>query len=473
MTLRTRLVAILAILISLGLLVSGVLTYGALRNFLYDRVDDQLRDSQMIAARGLADSIRPGADFEFGGPHSPGSGGAPHLPIAAYAEFRDSSGEILARETFGGSDEISQPAIPTLTASSREAPFTVGAEDDPSAKFRVLATPTAGGGTLIVAVPLTDAQDTLGRLLAIEVVVAIVLVAAIAIGAWALIRRELRPLDQMTQAATEIAGGDLARRVESGDARTEVGRLGRALNLMLHRIEEAFSARRASEERMRRFLADASHELRTPLTSIRGYAELFRRGAAERPEDLRVSMRRIEDEAGRMGVLVEELLQLAHLDETRTREFVPVDFSAIVVDAAADARVRDPERSIEVVAPEAASVVGDEDGLRQAVNNLVANALTHTPEGSPVELRLALEGDATVLTVTDSGGGLDAAALEHAFDRFWRRDASRSRRSGGAGLGLAIVAAIARAHGGSVEADNVSEGGARFTLRIPVRPPEM
>jgi two-component system OmpR family sensor kinase len=241
---------------------------------------------------------------------------------------------------------------------------------------------------------------------------------------------------------------------------------------MLHRIEEAFSARRASEERMRRFLADASHELRTPLTSIRGYAELFRRGAAERPEDLRVSMRRIEDEAGRMGVLVEELLQLAHLDETRTREFVPVDFSAIVVDAAADARVRDPERSIEVVAPEAASIVGDEDGLRQAVNNLVANALTHTPEGSPVELRLALEGDATVLTVTDSGGGLDSAALEHAFDRFWRRDASRSRRSGGAGLGLAIVAAIARAHGGSVEAENVSEGGARFTLRIPVRPPE-
>jgi two-component system OmpR family sensor kinase len=325
---------------------------------------------------------------------------------------------------------------------------------------------------LIVAVPLTDAQDTLGRLLAIEVVVAIVLIAGIAAGAWALIRRELRPLDQMTQTAAEIAAGDLARRVDAGDPGTEVGRLGNALNLMLQRIEEAFSARRASEERMRRFLADASHELRTPLTSIRGYAELFRRGAADRPEDLRVSMRRIEEEASRMGVLVEELLLLAHLDETRSREFGAVDLSAIVADAATDARVRDPERRVDVVAPDEAPVIGDEDSLRQAVDNLVTNALTHTPPGTSVELRLSHDGDAALFTVTDSGPGLDEDALEHAFDRFWRRDASRSRRSGGAGLGLAIVASIAHAHGGTVDAENVPGRGARFTLRIPVRQPE-
>jgi two-component system OmpR family sensor kinase len=240
---------------------------------------------------------------------------------------------------------------------------------------------------------------------------------------------------------------------------------------MLQRIEEAFSVRRASEERMRRFLADASHELRTPLTSIRGYAELFRRGAAERPEDLRVSMRRIEEEASRMGVLVEELLLLAHLDETRSREFAPVDLSSIVSDAATDARVRHPDRPLDVVVPERAPVVGDEDGLRQAVDNLVNNALTHTPPGTPVELRLVHDADGATLTVTDSGRGLDEAALEHAFDRFWRRDQSRSRHSGGAGLGLAIVASIARAHNGSVDAENVPGGGARFTFHIPAQPP--
>jgi two-component system OmpR family sensor kinase len=464
MTLRARLVAILAALVSVGLLVSGVLTYGALRNFLYERVDEQLVESRPLAAQALAESIQGRFHFR----QRPGG---PRLPFAAYAEFRNSSGEVVARDTFGGDDAF-QPVIPELDDELQEAPFTTGAEGAPSYKFRVLATPTTAGGMLIVAVPLTDAQDTLGRLLAIEVVVAIVLIAGIAAGAWALIRRELRPLDQMTQTAAEIAAGDLARRVDAGDPGTEVGRLGNALNLMLQRIEEAFSARRASEERMRRFLADASHELRTPLTSIRGYAELFRRGAADRPEDLRVSMRRIEEEASRMGVLVEELLVLAHLDETRSREFGAVDLSAIVADAATDARVRDPERRVDVVAPDEAPVIGDEDSLRQAVDNLVTNALTHTPPGTSVELRLSHDGDAALFTVTDSGPGLDEDALEHAFDRFWRRDASRSRRSGGAGLGLAIVASIAHAHGGTVDAENVPGRGARFTLRIPVRQPE-
>jgi two-component system, OmpR family, sensor kinase len=466
MTLRARLVAILAVLVSVGLLVSGVLTYGALRNFLYERVDDQLIESRRTAARALAESIRADFPFHFGGPRFEG----PRLPIAAYAEFRDSSGRVVTNETFGG-DEAYRPDIPDLSGEPPEGPLTVGAEEDPSYKFRVLATPTTAGGTMIVAVPLTDAQDTLGRLLAIEVIVAVLLIAGIAMIAWVLIRREFRPLDQMTRTAAEIAGGDFTRRVDPGDSGTEVGRLGNALNLMLQRIEEAFSVRRASEERMRRFLADASHELRTPLTSIRGYAELFRRGAAERPEDLRVSMRRIEEEASRMGVLVEELLLLAHLDETRSREFAPVDLSSIVSDAATDARVRHPDRPLDVVVPERAPVVGDEDGLRQAVDNLVNNALTHTPPGTPVELRLVHDADGATLTVTDSGRGLDEAALEHAFDRFWRRDQSRSRHSGGAGLGLAIVASIARAHNGSVDAENVPGGGARFTFHIPAQPP--
>ena len=467
MTLRARLVGILAVLVSVGLLVSGVLTYGSLRNFLYERVDEQLVESRQTAARALADSMRADFPFHFGGPRFEG----PRLPIAAFAEFRDASGRVVATEMFGG-DEAYRPDTSDFVEDARGDPVTVGAEEDSSYKFRALATQTAAGGTLIVAVPLADAQDTLGRLLAIEVIVAGILIAAIAMIAWALIRREFRPLDQMTQTAAEIAGGDFTRRVGAGDPGTEVGRLGNALNLMLQRIEEAFSVRRASEERMRRFLADASHELRTPLTSIRGYAELFRRGAAERPEDLRVSMRRIEEEASRMGVLVEELLLLAHLDETRAREFAPLDLSAIVSDAATDAAVRDPDRPLDVVVPEAAPVIGDEAGLRQAVDNLVNNALTHTPPGTPVELGLLHDSDGATFTVTDAGPGLDEDALEHAFDRFWRRDQSRSRRSGGAGLGLAIAASIARAHNGSVDAANVAGGGARFTLWIPARPTE-
>jgi two-component system OmpR family sensor kinase len=237
---------------------------------------------------------------------------------------------------------------------------------------------------------------------------------------------------------------------------------------MLGRIEQAFDARRASEERMRRFLADASHELRTPLTSIRGYAELFRRGAADRPEDLRLSMRRIEDEANRMGVLVEELLLLAHVDQTRPMELRPLDLSGVVLDAKEDGRARDPGRTFEAEVAAPVVVNGDEDRLRQAVTNLVTNALVHTPPGTPIRLSLEHSDSQAVITVADRGPGLPAEALEHAFDRFWRGDPSRSRHSGGAGLGLAIVDAITRAHGGSVRADNDPEGGARFTITLPV-----
>ena len=463
MTLRARLVAILAALVSLGLLVSGVVTYGALKSFLYERVDAQLRDVQPAAVRALIVSAR--GHLGFSDPRE----GPPRLPISAYAELRGPAGDVIQRVAFGLEDEPTyQPAIGDSIDASDDEPFTVEAVDAPSYKFRALATPTLQGGTLVVAIPLADAQDTLRRLLVIEVVVAALLLGAIALAAWLLIRKELGPLDRMAEAATEIAGGDLSRRVEQLHPRTEVGRLGRALNKMLEHIEQAFLARRASEERMRRFLADASHELRTPLTSIRGYAELFRRGASSRPEDLRVSMRRIEDEAARMGVLVDELLLLAHMDQTRPLQFSRVDLSAIVVDAGKDARARDPDRPIEVDAMDAVTVRGDGDRLRQAVSNLVTNALVHTPPGTPIALRLEEDGEFAVVTVVDSGPGLDPDALEHAFDRFWRGDPSRSRHTGGAGLGLAIVDAIARAHGGEITAENVPTGGARFTLRLPL-----
>ena len=219
--------------------------------------------------------------------------------------------------------------------------------------------------------------------------------------------------------------------------------LGQALNSMLEHIEGAFDVQRESEERLRRFLADASHELRTPLTSIRGYAELFRRGADERPEDLKLAMRRIEDEAARMGVLVEDLLLLARVDRTRPLEMKPVDLSAIVTDAAADARTVAPERPIELKVPGTLVVQGDEDRLRQAVTNLVSNAISHTDASAPIELEVSNEDGTAVITVSDAGEGLDEETLEHAFERFWRADPNRARSSGGVGLGLAIVDAIA------------------------------
>lgn len=467
MTLRTRLIGILAILITIGLAVSGVATYGALRNFLYERVDSQLRHTQPVAIRALVESARGGDGFTQLPADSAG------LPIAAYAELRDETGRVVRSVAFGfeGAEASYVPEIPdSLDPSRRDEPFTTGAVDEQSYGFRVLATPLVDGGTLIVAIPLADVQDTLRRLVGIEVVVAIVLLGVICAGAWLLIRRELQPLDEMADAATAIAGGDLARRVDEPDPRTEVGRLGRALNRMLEHIERAFEARRASEEGMRRFLGDASHELRTPLTSIRGYAELFRRGAAERPQDLRVSMRRIEEEAARMGVLVDELLLLAHTDRTRPMVVDAVDLGELVNDAGRDARARDPHRPIDIEAAEEVVVQGDEDRLRQALANLVGNALVHTPAATPVALRLSKDDETAMVVVDDNGPGLDPDTLEHAFQRFWRRDRSRSRGSGGTGLGLAIVEAVARSHGGTVTAENRPEGGARFTLRLPIDP---
>jgi two-component system OmpR family sensor kinase len=463
-TLRARLVAILAILFALGLLASGVVTYGALRNFLYERVDSQLLQTRPLAIRALLDSARGATGF----PGTPGD--LAGLPIAAYAEARDQNGDVIERVAFGF-EGVGAPHVPDISdplAAGESEPFTARAVDDRSYRFRVLATPTIDGGTLIVAIPLADAQDTLERLLVIEVLVALLLIAGVAFIAWGIIRQELRPLDEMAGAATQIAAGDLSRRVDEPNPRSEVGRLGRALNRMLEQIEQAFEARRTSEERMRRFLGDASHELRTPLTSIRGYAELFRRGAGERPEDLSLSMRRIEEEAARMGVLVDELILLANADQTRPSATEDVDLSALAHDAAEDARARDPGRAIKLEIEQSVVVAGDEVRLRQALDNLVTNALVHTPDGTPIRLALSRDEGRAVVMVEDAGPGLDSEALEHAFDRFWRRDPSRSRDTGGSGLGLAIVDAIARGHGGTITAENVTTGGARFTLRLPM-----
>ena len=319
-----------------------------------------------------------------------------------------------------------------------------------------------------MAVSLRETDDTLRRLVMVEGLVGGGVILALVLLGWLVIRIGLRPLERIGRVASEIAQGDLSRRVSPTDQRTEVGRLGRSLNEMLGQIERAFTARRQSEDQLRRFLADASHELRTPLASIRGYAELFRLGAAEDPATLERAMARIEAEAARMGVLVEDLLSLAALDQAPERPRVPVDLGDLAGHAAEDTRVISPGRDVLVDVDDPAVVVmGDPDQLRQLLANLMRNAVIHTPAGTPIEVGVHRDGGLAHLEVRDHGPGLPDDAGDQLFERFWRTEGGRSGGKGGAGLGLAIVKAIATAHGGSVQAGNAPGGGACFAASLP------
>ena len=327
---------------------------------------------------------------------------------------------------------------------------------------------------MILAAPLNGVDSTLHRLLLIELLVTASVLAALALlGLW-VVRLGLRPLAAIGDTAAKIAAGDLAQRVERAEERTEVGRLGLALNAMLAQIESAFRAReeserrlRASESKLRRFVADASHELRTPLAAVRAYAELFARGAADRPADLERSMKGITRESERMSLLVEDLLLLAHLDEGRPLELEPVELDVVVAEAVETAHAVEPERRIDVDL-EPATVLGDRIRLRQIVDNLLANVRSHTPVATPVHVSLArLDGIAQV-AVADQGPGLDDEQLEHVFERFYRADPSRARASGGIGLGLSIVAAVAEAHGGRVSAESRRGEGSTFRIELPL-----
>src|SRR5213078_3713580 len=269
-----------------------------------------------------------------------------------------------------------------------------------------------------------------------------------------------RPLRRMELTANAIAGGDLTARVESTDERTEVGRLGLALNAMLARIERAFAEREATEARLRQFLADASHELRSPLSSIGGYAEIFRTGAARKPEELGKAMSRIEEEAERMGVLVGDLLVLARLDEMREPVSEPVDLRALAREVCEDARAQAPDRAIDLDVNGPVGILGDREQLHQVVANLLRNAVLHTPSGTPIDVSVHDHDGTATLVVRDHGAGLEPGTEQSVFERF-----VTSRRDG-TGLGLAIVAAIVRAHGGEVAAANAEGGGAAFTVKL-------
>jgi two-component system OmpR family sensor kinase len=475
MSLRLKLLIAVIVLVFAGLAVSDVVTYTSLRSFLLNRVDQQL-----VAGQGpVAVAISQAAHGDVNPFPDRGDLTSPVLPLGTFGEVRDASGNVIGqpvRITYG---EPAQPApalpstLPRPGSSTTEPDlFTTGAVGGSSLRYRVLVRrvvvrPAGTQGTLIVAVPLTELSRTLGRLVVIEGLVTGLVVLGLGFLSWWLVRRGLRPLEEIGVTAGAIAAGDLSQRVPEDDPRTEVGRLGVALNAMLAQIEEAFAERKASEDRLRRFLADASHELRTPLTSIRGYAELFRRGAGQREQDLAKSMRRIEEESKRMGIMVEDLLLLARLDQDRPLEREPVDLAGLAADAVEDARATDGGREITFEASVPVVVWGDEARLRQVVANLLANAVAHTPPGTAVTVRAAAEGDDAVLEVSDRGPGLTPEQLERAFEPFYRSDPSRDRTTGGAGLGLAIVSAIAKAHGGRVDVAPTPGGGATFRVLIP------
>jgi two-component system OmpR family sensor kinase len=445
LTLRARLLIGLVVLAAIGLTVSGVVTYRELRTHLVKQRNAQLRDALKTSPRELF--------YQFGAPKSGG------LPLGTYARLIDP--RTGATKATRGYDYPNRPEPrwpDEITVGER---FTM---HDPHFRGQSIST---GEGVVVVAISMDEVDDTLHRLLVVELVVIGVVLGALAILAWWVVRLGLRPLAQMQETAGAIAAGDLSKRIDVPDENTEVGQLGIALNQMLQHIEQAFKEREESEARLRRFVGDASHELRTPLTSIRGYAELFRRGAADRPEDLAKAMRRIEEEADRMGVLVDDLLLLARLDQGRPLERAPVDLTRLAADAVDDARTVAPERSIAFSPNGEVFVRGDEVRLRQVMANLLQNAVRHTPADTPVYVQVTSDENDAVIEVRDEGPGMQTEDANRVFERFWRSDSSRTRASGGTGLGLAIVAAIAEAHGGTATVETAPGEGATFRVQLP------
>ncbi len=481
-SLRTRLLAGVLVLSAAGLVLLGAVTYAEQKSFLQGRVDQEARAavgalSQLLDRAGYRPKALPQVRVGSFGARGPTPGGPPlgrgadiNLPPGTYGQRRLTDGTVLGHEVIKySSSEAARPAPNIPKKVPLERLFTVHAVGGSDVHYRVyVQRDPEDVGLTVAAVPLTDLDQTLRRLLVVEALVIGGVLLALGMLAFVVVRLGLRPLSRIEVTAGEIAAGELSRRVSPASGRTEVGRLGLALNAMLDRLEGAFAARQASEDRLRQFLADASHELRTPLASIRAYAELFRMGAAQRPQDTELAMRRIEDEARRMGVLVEDLLTLARLDEEPERRREPVDLAKLARDAVTDARATAPDRRIDVTAPDVALVSGDPHGLHQVVANLMRNALVHTPSGTAIEVTVEREqGGGVAVSVRDHGPGLPAGAHGKLFERFWRAGAGRERGKAGAGLGLAIVREIVAAHDGRVEALNAPGGGAHFVIHLP------
>ena len=457
--LRVGLVAATLLLAACGLTASGIAVTSILRHSLIKRVDQTLQEG---TRRGWAQAplgtspVRRGPTLE--GPPS-------HFYLRAISPD--------GRTWTVVNDSNAQPALPENNDVGPK-PTTVGSVDNSGVHWRAVSVRGPHGRLVTVAYDLSDVRETVRSLVWLQLGIGAAMLVVLGLAEFWWVHRSLRPLMEVEQTAAAIAAGQLARRVPERDPRTEVGRLSSALNGMLAQIQRALASSessaeqaRNSEERMRRFITDASHELRTPLTTIRGFAELYRQGAAR---DMEMVMSRVESESRRMGLLVDDLLLLARLDAQRPIEQNRVDLLALASDAVHDAQAIAPKRNITMEVfdgPGTPEVLGDEPRLRQVLGNLVTNALQHTPESADITVRVGTEGDDAIVEVVDEGPGMSQEDALRIFERFYRTDSSRARISGGTGLGLSIVDSLVLAHDGTVTVTTAPGQGCRFSVSLP------
>ncbi len=511
MSLRLRLLVAVGLISMVALVVADIATYSALRSSLYTQVDQEL--AQHVAHLSINQLTNqavcppaPGNERGSGpvgnGPGQPtggtgtgntGSGNGDdqnfgNLFAISYIGVANLDGKVVNGwecPAYVGNHPY-RPQLPspitgftTEPDGSQVAQFTTGSTTQGGPAFRVRASkisgPIAHGDVLVQAQTIVEQTNTLHTLLLIELAVsAAALVLALA-GGWWLVRLGLRPLEDVEATAESIAAGNLDQRVPGADQPTEVGRLARALNVMLERIQAAFTARLASEARLkdseqhlRQFVADASHELRTPIAAVSAYAELFERGAAQHAEDLPRVISGIRAETARMDRLVNDLLVLARLDEGLPIERAPVELVSLASEAVRTAAAVGPEWPVTFSATRPVEVSGDHDRLRQVIDNLLANVRAHTPSGTPASVTVDADGAMAEIVVADEGPGMPAEDARRIFERFFRADPARTRTSGGSGLGLSIVAAIVVAHGGTVAATSAPGEGMRVSVRLPL-----
>ncbi|GAA3692369.1 HAMP domain-containing sensor histidine kinase [Terrabacter ginsenosidimutans] len=485
-TLRAKLVASMLVLFTLLSLLTGAFTVVALQRQLLGQVDDQLNTSitQMAASRRPIDLS--GDEGEDNGPRGPGDEGlAAYFPTKGTSDIPSPRGAATSdahRRTSLTTAQLDQIQAAGISPDARTVTIEGLGPYRVLSAYQPLVNPGTGArtnGALVIGLPVEQQQRTIQRMIVLALSTAgagIILVAVL--GTW-LVRRNLEPLRRVAATATKVSRMPLhsgkvalAERVDpvDTDTRTEVGQVGAAFNEMLDHVDEALNARHQSEQRVRQFVADASHELRTPLASIKGYAELSRREPNAVPQTVTHAMGRIESEANRMSSLVEDLLLLARLDAGRPLDDAPVDMSMLVINAVSDAHAASPGHRWDLdLPPEPVEVTGDSARLHQVVANLLANARTHTPDGTRVTTSVRPEGDWVRVAVHDDGPGVPESLQPNVFERFARGDDARVRANGSTGLGLSIVAAVSKAHGGRVELDS-RPGDTTFSLLLPAAP---
>jgi signal transduction histidine kinase len=463
-SLRARVMAAAAILVAVTSLVTGLLGTALLRSYLYSRADAQLRTFAAVASRVLE---RAGGPVRQNEPQQ-------DLPTQFLVEVVSADGQVRRTETPLG--DADGPRLSAAQLRGGGSPFTAQAAGAPGHSWRVLVKPLSGGQRAVIAFSLDDLNSTVSRLEVADAAAGVIAIAVLAGIGLPLVRASLAPLSRMEATAAAIAGGDLSQRIDHPSRDTEVGRLADALDTMLGRIEAAYRARaegeaRAlrSEDRMRQFVADASHELRTPLTSVTGLAEFgLQQGDAASPGELLRLMTLIHHEASRMGRLVEDLLMLARFDTDRPLDRHHVDLASIAAQAVQAARIVNPDRPIALAAGDPVIVYADTERLRQVIDNLIANAVQHTPPPSPVTVSVTGSSRIGEIIVADTGPGMTAEQAARVFERFYRTDDARARTRGGTGLGLSIAASLAAAHGGDITVDTEPGHGAAFHVRLPL-----